>query len=138
MTTAAPALTTVSAGALVAIHVQGLPHSSKTDNVLTYRAHRDLDLDDLVLVETPAWAVRVTGREFLPGFVLGPTDPAALGVLDESAIKSTLPLPPEPLNTLNGDTAATIESWSRQAQALEEAAGHIKAAITMLRAAEKG
>jgi len=138
MTTTAFSRTFVGQGDLVAVEVLGLPNSS-TDPVFTYRAHADLGVGDLVLVEAPAWSVRVTKHTQLPGFVLGPADLATVADLDPSQIKMTLALPgtPEAVSYLNGHAAATIATWDAQATALEGAAGHIREAIALLEQASK-
>src|SRR6185437_2895791 len=108
--------------------------SSSTDPVFTYRAHADLGVGDLVLVDAPAWSVRVTGHKQLPGFVLGPAAPDVVADLDPSQIKTTLALSgtPEAVSYLNGNAAATVATWDAQATALEGAAAHIREAIALL------
>ncbi len=136
--TTAFARTFISQGDLVAVEVLGLPNSS-TDPVFTYRAHADLGVGDLVLVEAPAWSVRVTHHPQLPGFILGPADEATVADLDAGKVKMTLALPgtPESVAYLNGHAAATAATWSAQADALEGAASHIREAVKLLTDASK-
>lgn len=59
----------INAGDLILVEVHGLPDNNV--NEFTYRSDRPLTVGEQVQVPAPDWSIRVTGRDELPGFVLG-------------------------------------------------------------------
>lgn len=125
-------LSKISKGSLVAVEVLGIPGKTGSDAVLTYEAHADVEVGEMVKVPAPAWTIRVTGHDELPGFVLGL---AASAPLDKNQIRTTLPLGVE---TTHPDTAAIraqVASYRAQAHAFRAAAESIDRAAATLEVA---
>ena len=118
---------TIKRGELALVEVLGLPGQNQSvPAAFVYRLHTEVKVGGMVLVPAPEWTVRVTGREALPGFVLGVPGPDSLKGLTPARIKSTIPSPSLATDVdPAGSMRAMITTWKAQASALITAANHI-------------
>jgi hypothetical protein len=136
MRTIAPPSHTISQGSLIAVEVMGIPGKTGSDAVLTYEAHADVEVGDMIKVPAPGWTIRVTGHDELPGFVLGL---AASAPLDKKQIRTTLPLAElASVHAAVAELGLQVAAWRAQAMAFRSSAESIDAAADTLEAAIRG
>lgn len=126
--------TRITKGGLVEVEVHGLPADNTFFNVFTYRAGSDVTVGELVAVPAPDWSIRVTGRDVLPGFVLGAT-PADGRAFETSALRTTMPLcGPEAHaeGVMIVKARETAARWREQSQALSEASAMLGQAADLM------
>jgi hypothetical protein len=104
-------MTTLPAGSLALIEVHGLPDDQVQE--FTYRLSQEVHLGQQVQVPAPNWAIKITGRENLPGFVLGPEDDVDL-VSQAFMIKATIPEPAYPAPSDQDKVKELISLWKQE------------------------
>jgi hypothetical protein len=109
----------MKSGTLILVEVHGLPDNEVRE--LTYMATREVGAGELIHVPAPEWAIRVTGRDTLPGFVLG---------------VSTQDIPHEKIRTIRSENThapipaalqAMLDAWAEEARAYEGHAAELLA-----------
>ncbi len=111
--------TMINTGSLALVEVHGLPDNAVKS--FTYRATFPVQPGQQVQVPAPEWSVRVTGRDQLPGFVLGSSDMSAVN----GDLRDILVSAYETQETDHQDAArALVDEWRAYATDLRVTASH--------------
>jgi hypothetical protein len=110
----------IKSGTLVLVEVHGLPDNQVKN--FTYMGTRPLYEGELIHVPAPAWSIPVTGRDTLPGFVLGESTDDLLPSQIRTIRSATTEAPVPPAIT------AMITAWAEEARARE---GHAAELIVL-------
>lgn len=101
----------INAGDLVLVEVHGLPDNQVKE--FTYIASYGVTEGQQVQVPAPDWSIRVTGRDYLPGFILGLSEKQSAG---DFPLRTIVNNPGTP----NGaQTEALADRWEAEAKTLE-------------------
>src|SRR5262252_693649 len=105
--------TKIPAGRYISVEVYGVPGDD--GKVLTYRAHADVRVGELVVVPAPEWVENMTKYQELPGRVLGTATGDSLPGNDV-VVRSTMPLygpESDSHGLLEAEAQETIARWRK-------------------------
>ena len=115
--------TMINTGELVLVEVHGLPGNDVKE--FTYKATYPVTEGQQVQVPAPEWSIRVTGREELPGFVLGRAFSRTGEQWAEGDLRDIIP-EPVALASAEADSQAAarklVDEWRETARELMAAA----------------
>jgi hypothetical protein len=115
--------TILAKGTTVLVEVHGLP-GDKVDS-FPYLATYDVTPGEQVQVPAPDWSIRVTGRDTLPGYVLGVSEVAPDGPLRQ-ILPRTTPSDSEAIQTLLAAWTSDRDSYRNRAFQLTKQARHFE------------